>query len=213
MSDLLFGNILSGDFLSSVGLAQAVGLAGTAAGMSWPLFRSRTGILLAQLLTCGAFAAHYALVGAVTGSVMNALATAQVLAAIPLGSRPGFRSVYLALLPVIAVAAVSTWNGLPSLFAALGFGFISLGRYQVALVPLRLFMALALPCWFVHNAMVWSVPGMISDVVGMSLNAVMLARLGGFGAARPTPVAEGAAGVLVPDRFGSLTDPGVGEEK
>ena len=161
-------------------LAQTIGLVGTAAGMSWPLFRGRFGMLLAQLVAGTAFAAHFALLGATTGAVMNVLATVQVIAAIPLGTRPGFRAVYLALLPVIAVGAALTWDGVPSLFAALGIAFVSLSRYQTGVLPLRLFMAAALPCWFVHNVLVGSAPGMISDVVGMSLNAVMLARLGVF---------------------------------
>ena len=168
-------------------LTQAVGLAGTAAGMSWPLFRGRLGILLGQLAACMAFAVHFALLGATTGAVMNALASAQVLAAIPLGARPGFRLVYLGLLPVIAVGAALTWNGGPSLFAALGLAFVSLGRYQTRVVPLRLFMGVALPCWFVHNALIGSVPGMISDVVGMAINGVMLARLGVFRPAAAMP--------------------------
>ncbi len=46
-------------------------------------------------------------------------------------------------------------------------------------------MGMALPCWFVHNALIGSVPGMISDVVGMTINGVMLARLGVF---RPAAV-------------------------
>lgn len=179
------------DFLAAP-LAQAIGLVGAAAGMSWALFRSRFGMLMAQLVAGVAFAGHFALLGATTGAVMNVLATFQVAAAIPLGTRPGFRIVYLALLPLIAVAALLTWSGVPSLFAALGFAFVSLSRYQVSVVPFRLFMAVALPCWFGHNLLVGSVPGMISDVVGLCINLAMLARLGVFGTVFAAPVEEGA---------------------
>jgi len=158
-------------------LAQGIGLAGTACGMSWPLFRSRLGLLLGQLATNLCFALHYALLGAGTGCAMNLLAAAQVAAAVPLGTRPGFRLVYLAVLPVIAAGVALTWNGVPSAFAALGFGFVSLARYQTAVRPFRLAMAAAIPCWFGHNLLVGSVPGMLSDVVGMTLNLAMLARL------------------------------------
>ena len=84
-------------------LVQGIGLAGSACGMGWPLFRSRVGMLLAQLATNLCFAVHYALLGAATGGAMNLLAAAQVGAAIPLGTRPGFRLVYLAVLPFIAL--------------------------------------------------------------------------------------------------------------
>lgn len=180
-------------------LTQTIGLCGTLAGISWPLFRSRFGILAVQVAAGVLFGLHYALLGAGTGSVMNLLSALQALAAIPLGSRPNFRYIYLALLPVIAVGAIATWHGLPSLFAAAGLAFISLSRYQTAVAPLRVCMALALPCWFGHNLLVGSVPGMISDVAGMTLNGWMLARGGGL---RPAtvpavvpgmePAAEGA---------------------
>ncbi|WP_431855107.1 YgjV family protein [Azospirillum sp.] len=157
-------------------LAQGIGLAGTACGMSWPLFRSRIGMLLVQLATNLLFALHFALLGAETGCAMNLLAAAQVAAAVPLGTRPGFRLVYLGVLPFIAAGVALTWNGLPSLFAALGFGVVSVARYQTAVRPFRLIMAVALPCWFGHNLLVGSVPGMLSDVVGMTLNLAMLVR-------------------------------------
>ncbi|PWC54553.1 YgjV family protein [Azospirillum sp. TSO22-1] len=157
-------------------LAQGIGLAGTACGMSWPLFRSRLGMLLAQFATNLFFALHYGLLGAETGCAMNLLAAAQVAAAVPLGTRPGFRLVYLAVLPFIVAGVVLTWEGLPSLFAAMGFGVVSLARYQTAVRPFRLIMAVALPCWFAHNLMVGSLPGMLSDVVGMTLNLAMLVR-------------------------------------
>lgn len=134
-------------------LALGVGLAGTVGGMCWPRFRSRLGMLLAQLATNLCFALHYALLGAETGSVMNLLAGAQVAAAIPL-----------------------TWNGVPSAFAALGFAFVSLARYQTDVRAFRLIMAVALPFWFGHNVAVASVPGMVADVVGMTLNLAMLVR-------------------------------------
>jgi hypothetical protein len=51
---------------------------------------------------------HYAGIGALTGGVMALLAGAQALAAIPLGSRPGFRFVYLLTLPLIVAAVVAT---------------------------------------------------------------------------------------------------------
>ena len=168
-------------------LAQGIGLLGSVFGMSWPLFRSRLGMLLAQLATNGCFALHYALLGAATGCAMNVLAALQVAAAVPLGTRPGFRLVYLAVLPFIAAGVVLTWNGVPSAFAAAGFALVSVARYQTAVVPFRLAMAAAIPFWFVHNVMVASGPGMLSDVVGTVLNLVMLARLWRPGIVRAQP--------------------------
>lgn len=177
------------DVFLAAPFAQGIGLFGTAFGMAWPLFRTRTGMLLAQLAAGLCFTVHLALIGAVTGAAMNALSAAQVAAAIPLGTRPGFRIVYLAMLPFVAAGVVLTWQGLPSVFAALAMTLVSLSRYQTAVRPMRLVMAAALPCWFVHNVMVGSIPAVISDVVGMAINTAILLRM----PRRLAPVA-GAAG-------------------
>lgn len=158
-------------------LAQALGVAAAACGMGWALFRGRAGMLAAQACCGGFFAGHFWLIGATTGAAMNVLAAAQAVAAIPLGERPGFRLVYVTLLPVIAVGVWLTWDGGPSLAAAAGTALVSLARYQVSVLRVRVFMAAALPCWFIHNVWVFSIPGMLSDVTGMTINGVMLWRL------------------------------------
>lgn len=173
--------IISAD-VYEVFVAQALGVAAAACGMGWALFRSRVGMLATQAC-CGAFfACHFLAIGADTAAVMNGLAAAQAAAAIPLGEKPRFRLAYLALLPVIAVGVWLTWAGGPSLAAAAGTALVSLARYQVEVRRFRLFMALALPCWFIHNLWVFSVPGMLSDVVGMTINGVMLWRARRVGA-------------------------------
>lgn len=157
-------------------IAQSLGVAAAACGMSWALFPSRIGMLATQAC-CGAFfACHFLAIGADTAAVMNGLAAAQAAAAIPLGEQPRFRLAYLALLPVIAIGVWLTWAGGPSLAAAAGTALVSLARYQVDVRRFRLFMALALPCWFIHNLWVFSIPGMLSDVTGMTINALMLRR-------------------------------------
>lgn len=168
-------------------MAQLLGFCGTLGGMLWPFFRSRTGMLLVQLVPCLCFALHFAMVGAPTAAVLNGLAALQVAAALAVGSRPAFRIAYLLILPVIAVVMAFTWTGLPSAFAAAGMALISLARYQTQVARFRGTMLVALPCWFVHNSLVGSVPGMISDVTGIVVNAWMLLR--GTGMAAPsTPI-------------------------
>lgn len=164
---------------------QAIGLTGTVGGILWPLFPTRIGMLAVQLATNLCFTLHFALLGAGTAAAVNGLSAAQVLAAIPLGARPGFRHVYLAILPLIAAALVTTWSGPPSMFAAVGAALISVGRYQTDLVRFRLVILAALPFWLAHNAMVGSIPGMISDTAGMVLNAVVLLRMRGALRRRP----------------------------
>lgn len=159
-----------------VDLATAIGLAGTFGGCFWPLIPSRRGMLLAQAGTACAFSWHFLLLSAWTGTLMNALGALQVLAAIPLGSRPGFRIIYLATLPVIAGGLAATWQGPQSAFAALALAFMSLGRYQRTERSFRLWFLVALPCWFGHDLMVGSVPALIADLVGFTNCAIMVIR-------------------------------------
>ncbi|MBY6260527.1 YgjV family protein [Azospirillum sp. 412522] len=176
-------------------LAQLFGFCGTIGGMLWPFFRSRTGMLLVQLVPCLCFALHFAMLDAPTGAALNGLAALQVAAALALGTRPAFRIVYLLILPVIAAAMAVTWTGVPSAFAAAGMALISLARYQTQVARFRGTMLVALPCWFMHNSLVGSVPAMISDVTGIIVNAWMLLR--GTGMA-PSPPESGATPMPTP---------------
>lgn len=133
-------------------------------------------MLLVQICTASCFGVHYALLGAWTGAVMNSLGVLQASAAIPLGTRPSFRIVYLLTLPAIAAGVVATWHGPPSACAALGLAFISLGRYQTRLLWFRLFLLAAMPCWFGHNLLVGSIPGMVADTIATANNVAMLIR-------------------------------------
>ncbi len=169
------------DALIDASLVQVVGYCGTLGGMLWPFCRHRLNLLLVQLATTLCFTIHLGLLGAGTGAALNLLAALQVLVAIPLGTRPNFRVLYLLILPVIAALMAATWSGVPSLFAAVAMALMSVGRYQTDIVVFRLFMILALPCWLVHNTLVGSLPAMLSDMVGLAVNLWMLVRSGAVG--------------------------------
>ncbi|MFT4603568.1 MAG: hypothetical protein ACI9W4_000283 [Rhodothermales bacterium] len=131
-------------------------------------------MLLVQAAGAMAFGVHYLLIGAHTAALLLLIAGLQALAAIPLGTRPGFRLVYLATVPAIAAVMAFSWQGPASLFASLGLAMISLGRYQTKTVPFRAFLVACVPFWIVHNLMVWSVPGLFSDALSMTSGLAML---------------------------------------
>lgn len=151
-----------------------IGLIGAALAVAWPIFRTRTNMLLAQSGVAFFFGVHYVMEGAITGAAMNALAFTQALLAIPLGGRPGFRIAYLATLPLIGLALALTWSGAASVFAGVGFAMISLGRYQLSAIRFRTFLLIAVPCWMMHNWTVGSVPGLIADSCTLVTSAWML---------------------------------------
>jgi hypothetical protein len=146
-------------------IAGLVGIAGVMANSAWPLLRKRRSMLQAQAGVCALFLVHYAGIGALTGGLMTLLAGAQALAAIPLGTRPGFRSIYLLTLPLIAAAVIATWQGPASACAALALTLSSLGRYQQHVLRFRGLILASVPCWMAHNWMVGSLPGLTADVL------------------------------------------------
>ena len=151
--------------LSLVSIPSLLGFCGVALNFLWPLLKDRRAMLLVQAVSGSCFMAHYALIGAQTGSLMNALAALQALAAIPLGLRPGFRMAYLLTLPLIATALLLSWQGWPSIFAALAMAGLSLGRYQVNVLVFRIILLATIPCWVAHNLLVGSLPGLFSDAL------------------------------------------------
>lgn len=156
-------------FTPAVGLAANLfGACGILANFAWPLFHRRESMLAAQATGCAFFIAHFVLIDAKTGAVMATFAGVQALLAIPLGTRPGFRVVYLFTLPLTATALVATWHGLPSLFAALGLTLTSLGRYQIVVMRFRALILASIPAWTVHNVLVGSVPGLLSDAMTLA---------------------------------------------
>ncbi|HEV7371772.1 YgjV family protein [Arenibaculum sp.] len=170
-------------------LASLFGVIGMACLVSWPLFRSRTGMLTAQLGIAFGLGFHYLLLGAHTAAIMQALSFAQVLAAIPLGRRPGLYAFYLALIPVIATAAALTWSGAPSFFSAAGLAFITLGRMQTNTTALRVLMLCAGPFWMTHDWMVGSLPAFAADIASFSIGLwrVLTIRGAPAPAAAPPP--------------------------
>jgi hypothetical protein len=145
-------------------LASLFGVIGMVCLVTWPLFRSRTGMLTAQLGIASGLGLHYLLLGAHTAAIMQALSFVQIAAAIPLARRPGLNVLYLALIPVIATAAALTWNGAPSFFSAVGLAFITLGRMQTSTTALRVLLLCAGPFWMTHDWMVGSLPAFAADV-------------------------------------------------
>jgi len=164
------------DILAQHPAANLVGLVAVLLGATWPLFKTRSGMLWAQAALHVAFSLHFFLLGAMSGSLMNALGTGQVLAAIPLGQRPGFRKLYIAYLPVIAAGAALTWQGAPSVFAALGLALFSLARYQAGTMLLRVFMVAAILSWAVHDYLVMSVPALCTDALSLTTSLIMIFR-------------------------------------
>lgn len=164
------------EILAANPVANLWGVVCVALGATWPLYKTRRGVLWAQAAVHVAFSLHFYLLGAYTGSLMNALGLGQALAAIPLGKKPGFKIIYLLTLPVIAAGAVLTWQGVPSVFSSLALAMFSLARYQTNIMAMRVLMLLGILGWTVHDILVLSIPGLAADAISFATSLWMIRR-------------------------------------
>jgi hypothetical protein len=165
--------------MSSPSLVEAASLtlviAGSACAVGWPLFTTRRGMLLAQLLLTACFGLHHAIEGATTAAVLNGLSALQVAAVLILGRSQRLWWAGHALIPAAVVGALVTWNGAPSLLALIGSLLISVGRVQVDPRALQLLVLAGTPFWLAHDIVVGS-PVMIGDALGLAVGLATLAR-------------------------------------
>jgi Bacterial inner membrane protein len=172
--------------------ADAAGFLAVAVGCSWALFRTRRRILLIQSFGAVAFAAHFFLLGSMTGALLCLVSLTQSLASTHLRSRRAMRVVYGASVVAILVTGLATWEGLPSLFAAVGSAFATLGR--LAADPQRMrqrFLCCSL-AWMGHNLLLRSPFGLTSDA--LNLAAILVGLWRGRRARRPRFSVRLAAG-------------------
>ena len=156
--------------------AAVAGLVAMACFATWPLFPARWTMLTAYLGNNLGFALHYGLLGLWTAVAMNSLMSVQTVVAIMLVHHPRLRWAYYMLMPVLAVASVVTWHGLPSFLAAAATTLSTIGRMQTNDTVLRVLLLASTPFWAVHDLLGASAPGLMADVISMAIGATMLLR-------------------------------------
>ena len=156
--------------------AGLFGYAGVAANIFWILMRRRTRLLAGQAIACGFMAAHFWLLESATGSAIMVIAGMQALLAIPLGTHPGFKLVYLASGVLAPVLCYVSWQGVSSLFSTAVLVLVCIANYQVTEVRQRGWLLLALLAWVVHNVVIGSVPALVSNGIALVVSMKMLIR-------------------------------------
>jgi Bacterial inner membrane protein len=157
-------------------VATVAGLAGMVCLAVWPLFRTRSTMLMTYIGNNLAFVVHYALLHQWTAVSMNGLMGVQTVVAIWLVRQPRLRWVYYALMPALAAASLVTWLGTPSFLAAAATTLSTLGRMQSNEIVLRILLLASTPCWTAHDLAVGSLPGLVADLLSMATGATMLLR-------------------------------------
>ena len=160
--------------LSEKPVAAAAGILGMLCFVTYPLFRARPLLLTVYLGNNVAFAAHYALLDHATAAIMNMVMAVQTLVAIGLVRWPSLRWTYYALIPVLLGAAAMTWQGWLTLLPATAATLSTLGRMQSNETALRALLLVSAPFWAVHDVLVGSLPGEVSDVFCIAAGSWML---------------------------------------
>jgi hypothetical protein len=148
-----------------VTLTNAAGVAGIALGASWALLGRRSTILLCQTIGALCFALHFFLLGSLAGSIMCLAGSVQSAAARLCLGRGTLMACYALTLAAAGGVGIATAHGLPALLAALGLVFATIGRLQESTQRMRLAFLACTGAWAVHNFMVGSVIGNVSDAL------------------------------------------------
>ena len=164
------------DVMANHPTATGAGLVAMVCLTIWPLFRARWAMLVTYTGNNLAFVVHYALLGHWTAVTMNGLMSVQTVVAILLVRLPSLRWAYYALMPVLALASVLTWQGLPSFLSAAATTLSTIGRMQTNEIVLRVLLLASIPFWTAHDLIVGSLPELIADVLSMVTGATMLLR-------------------------------------
>jgi Bacterial inner membrane protein len=155
-------------------IASGAGLVAMVCLAIWPLFRTRSTMLIIYIGNNLGFVAHYALLDQWTAVVMNGLMAVQTIVAIWLVRWPALRWAYYALMPFVAVASLATWQGLPSFLSAAATTLSTIGRMQNNETLLRALLLASTPFWAAHDLIVGSLPGLVADLLSMVTGAAML---------------------------------------
>ncbi|HZB91556.1 MAG TPA: YgjV family protein [Stellaceae bacterium] len=146
-------------------LANGAGVVGIVLGASWALLNRRSTILVCQTVGALCFALHFFLLGATIGAVTCLAGAVQSVAArLPLAGRARI-ALYGATLVLAGAVTLAAGRGVPSLLALFALGWATIGRVQDDTQRMRLAFLASTGAWAVHNFLVGSIVGNVSDAL------------------------------------------------
>ena len=158
-------------------IANILGIFGLISNTAWPLFKSRKHMLLGQIVACIFMMFHFVFLKAETGAVIMLIAGIQATLAIPLERNAKFKNIYLLSMLFIPLIVWYTWHGLPSIFSSTALILYCIGNLQTNIIKMRLFLILCIFSWVIHNALISSIPGLISNFLAISTSIYALYTL------------------------------------
>jgi len=156
--------------------APVFGLAGLAAQLAWPLFKTRERMLGVQLGAACCYAASYALIGQATATALCLTGAIQTTVALLAGDRPWLSRMGYGFLPVVLALGALTWSGLPTLFALAACCLTMIGRMQADTARMRGVQLTASPFGAAHDATVGAWPCLAGAFLTFTVAAAALRR-------------------------------------
>ena len=139
-----------------------------------PLFRSRTNVLMVQLLAGAAFAVHYAALGIAVASLVNLIGCAQTVAAMFAARSVNSRALGFVFAALMVVIGLVYWQGPISLLSVIAMSLIAIGRMQQDQIALRALLLSGSGFWLVHDILGQAWIAVIADVGSITAGAAAL---------------------------------------
>lgn len=126
--------------------------------------KHRQRIILLILVGSIAWAAHFLLIGAYTGALLNLIGAARAFAFYKYGGSDS-RSPWLlwGFITLFLVAGIATWQGPISILPTLGMMISNIALWQRNEQRIRLLILLVSPLWLAYNVLSGSLPGVLNE--------------------------------------------------
>ncbi len=159
-------------------IAQGLGVVGLICAVISFQQRSHRSIVLLQIMSCGAFCAHFAMLGAYTGAALNLIGVFRAVVFVNKGKKWADSRAWLFLFCGMSVAVGTfSWNGFISILPILGMICTTVAFWVKTPKYVRLIALPSSPLWLVYNLVNKSYAGVVTETINMASIIIAMIRL------------------------------------
>jgi len=153
-------------------IIQGIGLVALVANLSVFQTNTRKHMLLLGLITCLFWAAHFYLLGAMTGSAMSLLAAGRFYVYYRVKPTKQNRWLSWLFVSLTALATALTWHGAMSLLPFVGTASLAIAFWQTKPKRIRRLALASSPPWIIYGVIVGSYPVIIAETLLLASNFI-----------------------------------------
>lgn len=140
-------------------------------------YNDRKKILGFQVISACLFCAHFFLLGALTGSIMNFLSIARNSVFYNRGKKWANSIVWLfGFIIIFILGGMCTWQGIVSILPIMAMTFSTISLWSKNPKATRLIMLGGSPCWFIYDVINKSIPGIFTEIFVLSSLLIAIFR-------------------------------------